>query len=123
MSRSDEINQHESVRIYHHELHNKQIKKSSILKLKVGNQLLEGHDQCAQYLEQTVADLLLHPAHLDQSAQEVLLKEVKPVFTSKDNIMLKKIPDKEEIKRSVWSSNLHAAPGSDGLIILNEEVI
>ena len=84
-------------------------------KLKVGNQLLEGHDQCAQYLEQTVADLLLHPAHLDQSAQEALLKEVKPVFTSKDNIMLKKIPDKEEVKRSVWSSNLHAAPGSDGL--------
>ena len=101
MSRSDEINQHESVRIYHHELHNKQIKKSSILKLKVGNQLLEGHDQCAQYLEQTVADLLLHPAHLDQSAQEALLKEVKPVITSKDNIMLKKIPDKEEVKRSV----------------------
>ena len=40
MSRSDEINQHESVRIYHHELQNKQIKKSSILKLKVGNQFL-----------------------------------------------------------------------------------
>ena len=55
------------------------------------------------------------PAAPDQSAQEALLKDFKPVFTSKDNIMLKKIPDKEEVKRSVWSSNLHAAPGSDGL--------
>ena len=115
MSRTDEIDQNESVRIYHHELHSKQIKRSSILKLKVADKFLEGHDQCAQYLEQTVADLLLHPAHLDEGAQEALLREVQPVFTSKDNTMLKKAPDKEEVKLSVWSSNLHAAPGSDGL--------
>ena len=115
LSRTDEIDQQESVRIYHHELHSKHIKRSSILKLQVGEQLLEGHDQCAHYLEQTVADLLLQPAQLDEAAQAVLLKEVQPVFTSKDNAMLKKLPDKEEVKQSVWSSNLHAAPGSDGL--------
>ena len=115
LSRTEEVEQQESVRIYHHELHKKHIRKSSILKLKVGDQLLEGHDQCKQYLEQTVADLLLHPAQLDDQAQDILLREVHPVFTDKDNNMLKKAPDKEEVKLSVWSSNLHAAPGSDGL--------
>ena len=29
--------------------------------------------------------------------------------------MMMKRPDKEEVKKSVCSSNLHAAPGSDGL--------
>ena len=115
MSKADEIDQHESVRIYHHELNKKQIKKSSITKLQVGNQILEGHVQCAQYLEQTVADLLLHPAQLDAAAQEALLQEVLPVFSTKDNTMLLKKPDKDEVKKSVLSSNLHAAPGSDGI--------
>ena len=115
LSKTEEIDNHESVRIHHHELHSKQIKKSSITKLQCGDQLLEGHGPCAQYLEQTVADLLLHPAQLDEVAQAVLLKEVDKVFTAKDNEMMMKIPEKEEVKQSIWSSNLHAAPGSDGL--------
>ena len=64
-SRSDEIDSSENVRIYHHELHAKHIKKSSILKLKTEKGLLEGHAACAEYLEQAVGDLLLHPADLD----------------------------------------------------------
>ena len=115
MSKAEEIDNHESTRIYHHELHKKHIKKSSITKLQVGNKLLEGHAACAEYLEQSVIDLLQHPALLDVGAQEALLQEVSKVFTSKDNEMLLKIPDCEEVKKSIWSSNLHAAPGSDGL--------
>ena len=115
LSKTEEIDSHESVRIHHHELHSKQIKKTSITRLQCGDQLLEGHDQCAQHLEQSVAELLLQPAHLDEAAQALLLQEVDPVFTRKDNELMMKIPDKEEVKQSIWSSNLHAAPGSDGL--------
>ena len=37
------------------------------------------------------------------------------VFTDVDNALLRKMPDKEEVKESVWSANMHAAPGTDGL--------
>ena len=61
-SRSDEISMNEKVRIYHHELHKKHMKRSSILKLQTENGLIEGHEHCAAYLESQVGDLLLHPA-------------------------------------------------------------
>ena len=109
------MNSSENVRIYYHELHAKHIKKSAILKLKTENSTLEGHDACADYLEKAVGDLLLHPADLDEVAQNVLLREVRPVFTANDNEMPVKEPSKEEVKESVWSANIHAAPGNDGL--------
>ena len=37
------------------------------------------------------------------------------MFTDKDNAMLTKTPTKVEVKNSVSNSNLHAAPGTDGL--------
>ena len=80
------------VRIYHHELHRKQIRKSSILKLETANGVLLGHKACAEYLEKTVEDLLLHPAHLCHAAQEALLAEVTPVFTEADNWKMLKQP-------------------------------
>ena len=117
-ARTDELNKSEKVRIYHHELHSKHLKKSSILKLQTESGLIEGHDKCVKYLEKAVSDLLTKPANLDLHAQEQLLKEVKPVFTKKDNDDLKKVPSKDDVKDSVWSSNLDAAPGSDGLSML-----
>ena len=114
-SRTDEVDTSEKVRIYHHELHAKHIKRSSILKLDTEKGLVEGHTACAEYLEQAVGDLLLHPANLDVDAQDALLKEVKPVFTEADNQMMVKIPSKDEVKDSVWSANTNAAPGNDGL--------
>ena len=77
--------------------------------------MLVGHDACAAYLEDMVGDLLLHPADLDVSAQAALLAEVRPVFTAEDNEMLVKVPSKEEVKNSVWSANVDASPGNDGL--------
>ena len=114
-SRSDELDSSEKVRIYHHELHSKHIRRSSILKLKTEKGLLEGHVACAEYLEEAVGDLLLHPATLDVVAQDALLKEVRPVFTEEDNVMMLKVPTKAEVKESVWSANINAAPGNDGL--------
>ena len=105
----------EKVRIYHHELHRKSIKRSAILKLETPSGIIEGHSACATYLEQTVENLLLHPAHLDQAAQDALLAEVDHVFTEADNAELLKLPDKQEVLETLADSNLHAAPGTDGL--------
>ena len=114
-SRTDDVQQSEKIRIYHHEIHQKFIKKSAILKLDSERGILEGHKACAQYLEDSVAELLLHPAILDPQAQEVLLSEVEPVFTETDNQMLCAEPSKDEVKKVVWDCNQHAAPGTDGL--------
>ena len=117
-SRSEELSSPESVRIYHHELHSQHIKKSSILKLKTENEVLLGHEACTKYLEDAVADILTKPANLDLEAQNLLLQEVKPVFTKADNDMMKKMPAKKEVKESVFTANANAAPGTDGLSML-----
>ena len=114
-SRVDDITQSEKVRIYHHEIHKKHLIRTSILKLQTDNNLLLGHSACANYLEQTVGDLLLHPVELDSAAQECLLSEVEPVFTEQDNTMLLALPTKDDVKEVLDKSNLHAAPGSDGI--------
>ena len=60
---------------------NKHVKKTFILKLQLPNQLLEGHSACANFLEKSVSELLLHPVELDPVAQDCLLNEIEPVFT------------------------------------------
>ena len=114
-SRSDEISSNETVRIYHHELHKKHVKRSSILKLQSENGLLEGHQECASYLEEQVGDLLLHPAGVDQVARDIMLNEVEEVFTEEDNENLLSLPELKDVKETVDSSNLLAAPGTDGI--------
>ena len=64
-SRRDEYQESERTCIYHHEIHRKQIKKGSILKLETKNGIIKGHDMCASYLEEKVKDLLCYPAQLD----------------------------------------------------------
>ena len=114
-SRVAEFQDSEKVRIYHHEIHQKYIKKTSILKLETEKGVIEGHEVCAQYLEKRVEDLLLHPAQLDADAQAALLNEVDQVFTAADNKMLLSAPTKKEVEETLSASNLHAAPGTDGL--------
>jgi hypothetical protein len=114
-SRIGDLEESEKVRIYHHSLHQKHVKRSSILRLQTERGLLEGHTECAQFLEDSVAAHLLQPADLDPVAQEVLLAEVEEVFTKEDNEMMCKIPDKEEVLAVLKSCNLHSAPGTDGL--------
>ena len=100
-SRIDDVQQSEKVRIFHHEIHQQNIKRSSILMLRTKDGLLEGHNACSEFLHNTAADLLLHPAVLDQVAQGILLNEVEKVFTEKDNAMLTSRPTKEEVEESV----------------------
>ena len=89
--------------------------RSSILKLETASGNLDGHQACAEYLEQTVEDLLLHPVQLDQAAQDTLLAEVDIVFTAEDNESLLQLPIIDDVLRTLSDSNLHAAPGTDGL--------
>ena len=85
------------------------------LKLQTVNGIIEGHTECASFLEKTVEDLLLHPENLDILAQETLLKEVEPVFTEEDNQMFTTPPSKIDVWKTICESNLNAAPGSDGI--------
>ena len=115
LSRAEDINTNEKVRVYHHALHRKNINRSSILKLETPAGIVEGHENCAEALEQNVASHLLHPAMLDPSAQDILLSEVEPCFTDKDNLMLLAEPSKDEVKEVLNSCRSQAAPGTDGI--------
>merc|ERR1712004_446651 len=115
LSRAHDINLNEKVRIYHHDLHRKFKQKSAILKLQTPSGIVEGHDACADAVEKSVADHLLHPANLDPAAQDLLLQEVEPCFTQADNLFLESPPTKDEVKQVLFSCNSHAAPGTDGL--------
>ena len=114
-SRKNEFQQSEKVTIYHHELHKKLVRKSSILKLQTPTGIIEGHDACAQYLENEVKNLLLSDANLETSAQNILLDEVVTCFTEADNEILRAPPTIKQIRDTINLSNLHAAPGCDGI--------
>ena len=114
-SRVKDIQTSEKVRIYHHELHQKNMKRHSILKLETDAGLVEGHRNCSNYLQNAMADLLENPAVLDSAAQDLLLAGVEKCFTEEDNKMLVAKPTKTEVEESVNSSNMHAAPGTDGI--------
>ena len=60
--------------------------------------MIEGHHACASYLEESVAKLLQFPAVLDETVQDLLLAQVKPVFTPADNVLLCKATSKKEVK-------------------------
>ena len=115
LSRSEDINTNEKVRIYHHALHRKHINRSSILKLETPTGIVEGQDNCARALEENVAAHLLHAAPLDLGAQEILLSEVDQCFTEEDNLMLLAVPTKDEVKEVLSTCRSHAAPGTDGI--------
>ena len=114
-SRVDEFQLNEKTSLYHHELHKEVLKRTSILQLSTDEGLIAGHDLCAKYLEKSVEELLVNPPNLDPSAQDILLNEVTTVFDSADNEKFLKPPSKEIVKAVLDSSNLLAAPGSDGV--------
>ena len=73
----DDFVDSEQVNIFHHELHQKLIKKSFISKLSVDNKVFDGHDECSDYLEKCVSQLLSGTPNLDKQAQDILLSEVE----------------------------------------------
>ena len=80
----------------------KHLKKSSILKLQTEFGLLEGHDQCAAFLENQVEDLLLNPATVDKAARDCMLNEGEQLFTALNNAL----PSMEDVKVTLANSNL-----------------
>ena len=114
-SKVNDVQESEAVRIYHHDIHRKLLKKSAILKLQTNDKLFEGHKECSKHLESVVAELLLNPAVRNIQSENVLLQEVTPVFTQDDNNMLLATPTKKEVEETLKESNLHAAPGTDGI--------
>ena len=92
----------ESEPIYHHELHQAHINNSSILKLDPTNsKSLNGHRECADFLEKTVSNLLSGEPALNARAQNVLLEEVERVVTKEDNRLLLEPPTKKEILKNL----------------------
>ena len=96
-------------------MHKKLVRKSAILKLETPNGILEGHEECATFLEEEVKNLLLGDAGLVLAAQEQLLEEVVPCFTEADNKVLSSPPTVQDVQDTIANSNLHAAPGNDGI--------
>ena len=111
----DDIQDSEKVRIHHHELHQKHMKRSAILKLDTPGGLIEGHPACSAYLQERITELLGSQADLNAEAQNILLAEIENQFTEDDNIMLAAAPTKAEVEESIKTSNLHAAPGTDSI--------
>ena len=109
----------EKVRIFHHEQHIKHCKKSAILKLDIGEEVLIGHDACSEFIVGQVKNLLGQPANLSAEAQNILLAQVPSVFSEAQNKALLAPPEKEEIKNILFNSNLNAAPGTDGITSLH----
>ena len=105
----------EKVRIYHHSLHAKNIRKGSILKLQTERGLLTGHQECANYLEDQVKTLLLNKNPYKQGSRDALLNFVPKVFTDTDNKMLLKPPTQDEIYKVISISNQLASPGTNGI--------
>ena len=114
-SKSDDCEMNEKVRIYHHSLHAKNIRKGSILKLQTERGLLTGHQECANYLEDQVKTLLLNKHPYKQGSRDALLNFVPKVFTDTDNKMLLKPPTQDEIYKVISISNQLASPGTDGI--------
>ena len=96
-------------------VHKKLIRKSAILKLQTPGGTIEGHELCSKFLENEVKNLLLTDANLDANAQNIVLADVVPCFTEADNVILRAPPTLQSVKDTISSSNLHAAPGCDGI--------
>ena len=48
-------------------------------------------------------------------ATDFMLDQVEKVFTDQDNEKFLKLPSEKDVKEVLEDSNLHAAPGTDGI--------
>ena len=113
------IEESEKVSIYHHEKLRRETNKNKIMKLKTEDgKVIEGHEKCANLLNNEAKEMFGKEVELDEEEQEELLKEVEEVFTEKDNEMLEKEITDQEIKESLGKCNSNSAPGTDGLTFL-----
>lgn len=112
---AQEIEENETLNLYHHDLHKKKIQRAAITTLSTPDGIINGHKKCSEFITKDVANLLENEFKFDDKSQKILLNEVVPVFTEKDNFLLRKLPSKQEIKEILQKSNHHSAPGLDGI--------
>ena len=114
-ARTDAACESEKTRIYHHSLLRRNFKSSAIIKLDTEEGFIYGHDQCMDFLEREVMDLFSNIHYPNHSNEKELLDEIEPVFTQDDNDKLLLVPEENEVKNVISSSELSAAPGEDGI--------
>jgi len=113
-----DIDESEIINLYHHENHQKKMKRSAILKLDTPDKgIISGHEKCHRYLEEQVRSLLA-PTTLDDVAQQTLLSGVEEVFDDDNRTSLSSEPTKKEVQAEVWRGNQTASPGTDGIILM-----
>ena len=110
-----DIDQSEQLRVYHYEIHKRELNKRKILKLKTPEGLKQGHRECADFLNKEVKNLLENEIFLDEECQNQLLGEVESVFTQSDNKLLEKTITKNEILECLKKCNPNSSPGLDSI--------
>ena len=92
---AQEIEENETLNLYHHDVHNKKLKISAIISLETPNGPINGHEKCADF----ISNLLKNEFQFNTSSQKILLNEVDTVFTEEENTYLMKILSKSEIEK------------------------
>ena len=111
---AQEIEESESMNLYHHKIHRKKNSRSVTLALDSPNGPITRHKKCSDFINDSVANLLENDYEFDERSKNILSNKLETVFTEEDNETIMKVPSKEEVRKVLQSSNLHAAPGSDG---------
>jgi hypothetical protein len=77
-----------------------------------------GHDECAEFLEREVRELLTKVHIGDENCMDDILKEAKSVITEGDNQVLLKEVEETEVKSVISNSNLKSSPRLDGIPLM-----
>ena len=85
-----EIEEKETINLYHHDIHKKKITRSAITSLESPNWTLTGHKKCSNYITQNVSELLENKFNFNKGSQTILLNELDPVFSEEDNMAIEK---------------------------------
>ena len=82
------IEENETMNLYHHDIHKKKLTRSAIISLESPQGPLNGHKKCADFITQSVSDLLENKFHFNESSKKILLNELDTVFTDEDNNLI-----------------------------------
>ena len=82
---AQEIEENETLNLYHHDLHKKKVYRAAITSLDTPEGPINGYKKCSDFITKNVADLLENEFDFDERSQKILLNEIDPVFTDKDN--------------------------------------
>ena len=90
--KADNAEKSEKMRIYHHSILQMKIKWTYLGKLETEEGWKVGHDDCAEFLEQEVRELLTKVHVGDEESMNDLLDEIGVCVTDEDNTFLLEMP-------------------------------